>query len=145
MKTKNNVQKTILRSIAVILSFVMLSLTVTAQGYWMQLLTNNSFNQIASALVENSPVQVSREKLSDNTTTRTEVSDYLNEKNEVKPKTEPWMTNSWFFDLSSNSFNKTFKSVLSLGNWMLDTNYFEAGATGAASFETGTWNATNRF
>jgi hypothetical protein len=38
MKTKNNVQKTILRSAAVIVSFVLISFTVSAQDFWKRLL-----------------------------------------------------------------------------------------------------------
>ena len=52
MKTKNNVQKTILRSFAVLLSFVLISLTVSAQDFWKKLLTNSSFNEIALAMVK---------------------------------------------------------------------------------------------
>jgi len=52
MKTKNNVQKTILRSLAVVLSFVLISFTVNAQDFWKKLLENSSFNEIALAMVE---------------------------------------------------------------------------------------------
>ena len=54
MKTKNNVQKTVLRTGAVIVSFVLISFTVAAQDFWKTLLTNSSFNQIALAMVETS-------------------------------------------------------------------------------------------
>ena len=54
MKTKNNVQKAILRSGAVVVSFVLISLTVSAQDFWKRLLTNSSFNEIAIAMVETS-------------------------------------------------------------------------------------------
>ncbi|MFW6257668.1 MAG: hypothetical protein ACOC11_02675 [Prolixibacteraceae bacterium] len=52
MKTKNNVQKTILRTIAVIVSFVLISYTVSAQEFWRKLITNSSFNEIAVAMIE---------------------------------------------------------------------------------------------
>ena len=54
MKTKNNVQKAILRSGAVIVSFILISFTVSAQDFWKRLLTNSSFNEIAIAMVETS-------------------------------------------------------------------------------------------
>ncbi|MBN1821730.1 MAG: hypothetical protein JW833_13505 [Prolixibacteraceae bacterium] len=51
MKTINNVQKTTLRTTAAIISFVLFSLTVSAQGFWEDLVTNNSFGEIAEAMV----------------------------------------------------------------------------------------------
>ncbi len=54
MKTKNNVQKTVLRSAAVVVSFVLISFTVTAQDFWKAVLANSSFNEIALAMAETS-------------------------------------------------------------------------------------------
>jgi hypothetical protein len=52
MKTKNNVQKTILRSAAVIVSFVLISFTVSAQDFWKRLLEYSSFGNIATAMAD---------------------------------------------------------------------------------------------
>lgn len=52
MKTKTNFKKTAIRSGAVVVSFVLISFTVTAQEFWMKILTNSSFNEIAIAMVE---------------------------------------------------------------------------------------------
>ncbi|NOY97341.1 MAG: hypothetical protein GXO81_13420 [Chlorobi bacterium] len=54
MKTTNNVKKAAVRLLAVIISFVLISFTVVAQGFWKQLLTNNSISKIAMVLVDNS-------------------------------------------------------------------------------------------
>ena len=54
MKTKNNVQKTILRSGAVIISFVLITFTVSAQEFWKKLIELSSFNDIAIAMIETS-------------------------------------------------------------------------------------------
>ena len=54
MKTKNNVKKTILRSAAVIISFVLVSYTVSAQEFWKKLIENSSFNEIAIAMIVDS-------------------------------------------------------------------------------------------
>lgn len=54
MKTKNNVQKTILRSGAVIISFVLITFTVSAQEFWKKLIELSSFNDIAIAMTETS-------------------------------------------------------------------------------------------
>lgn len=52
MKTKNNVQKTILSTSAVIVSLVLISFTVTAQDFWKMVITNSSFNEIALAMAD---------------------------------------------------------------------------------------------
>ncbi|HYQ57295.1 MAG TPA: hypothetical protein VEP89_08085 [Draconibacterium sp.] len=51
MKTKNNVQKTILRSAAVIISFILISFTVSAQTFWQRLLENTGFKDIVMVMV----------------------------------------------------------------------------------------------
>ncbi len=52
MKTKTNFQKAAIRSAAVVVSFVLISYTVSAQEFWMKLLTHSSFNELAIAMVE---------------------------------------------------------------------------------------------
>ena len=52
--TNNEVERVLLRSAAVIISFVLPSFTVSAQGFWRELLTNNSFGKVALLMVEES-------------------------------------------------------------------------------------------
>ena len=52
MKTRTNFQKAAIRSAAVVISFVLISITVSAQEFWKKLLINSSFNEIAIAMVE---------------------------------------------------------------------------------------------
>ena len=54
MKTKNNVQKAILKSMAMGISLVLITLTVNAQDFWKSILENASINEIALAMVETS-------------------------------------------------------------------------------------------
>jgi hypothetical protein len=93
MKTKNNVQKTVLRTGAVVVSFVLISFTVAAQDFWKTLLTNSSFNQIALAMTENS--KKSDAKTSD---TKTNKATYVYENEyDAKLHVEDWMTNNVYF------------------------------------------------
>lgn len=41
MKTRNNVQKAIIKTMAVIMSLVLVSITVNAQEFWKTVLKNN--------------------------------------------------------------------------------------------------------
>ena len=68
MKTKTNFQKAAIRSGAVVVSFVLISFTVSAQGFWKKLLTNSSFNEIAIAMVETAEVKGTSPKLSTSST-----------------------------------------------------------------------------
>ena len=60
MRTTNNVQKTenkqlkktISKTLAIVISLVLISFTVSAQGFWKQILTNNTYGKMAELMVE---------------------------------------------------------------------------------------------
>lgn len=115
MKTKNNVQKTVLRTAAVLVSFVLISLTVTAQEFWKAVLTKSSFNQIALAMVETPKkpvVPVSADtKISQN---EMYLSDY-----ESKLNLEDWMTDEQSFKVVE--IKEVAKDEnLKIEDWMLN-------------------------
>ena len=123
MKTKNNVQKTVLRTGAVIVSFVLISFTVAAHDFWKTLLTNSSFNQIALAMVETS--RKPEVKTSDTKTTTANYM-YENAKDE-QLVVEDWMINNVYF--KPVVFQET-ESKLKVEDWMKNENLF------AVSIET---------
>ena len=121
MKTRNNVQKAILRSAAVIISFVLISLTVSAQDFWKKLLANSSFNEIAIAMTETSKkaeVPVDSEMKISNTF-------FMNEESEEQLQIEDWMTNENNFNSSVFTITDVQESALNIENWMMDDHLFE--------------------
>ena len=60
MRTTNNIQKTenkpikktISKMFAIIISLVLISFTVSAQGFWKQILVNNTYGKMAELMVE---------------------------------------------------------------------------------------------
>lgn len=60
MRTTNNVQKTenkpikktISKTFAIVISLVLISFTVSAQGFWKHLLVNNTYGKMAELMVE---------------------------------------------------------------------------------------------
>ena len=60
MRTTNNIQKTenkpikktISKMFAIIISLVLISFTVSAQGFWKQILVNNTYGKMAEMMVE---------------------------------------------------------------------------------------------
>lgn len=119
MKTKNNVQKTVLRSAAVVVSFVLISLTVTAQDFWKTILANSSFNEIALAMSETAKKSNAPESASDN---NSPIYIYENEF-DGKLDVENWMTDNNFF--SSTAILQVEKdNTLQVEDWMLNSSLF---------------------
>ena len=116
MKTTNNVQKAILKSLAVVVSFVLISFTVSAQGFWTSILENTSFNEIALAMVETS---------SETTTSGADANfaELLETEAEDALELEDWMVNEANFT-TSFSIKEETESPLEMEDWMIDANYF---------------------
>lgn len=134
MKTKNNVQKTATRAAAVIVSFVLISFTVTAQDFWKTVLTNSSFNQIALAMVESSKKTNMPEKNSAATATN-----YIyNSENDVSLVVEDWMTSNDYFKPAA--FIPAEKEIkLSVEEWMLNENLFSQTAETETGLKLENW------
>ena len=146
MKTTNNVQKAITKSLAVIISLVLISITVNAQDFWRTVMENNSFSQIAMAMTDNSEAS----SASVNASTTTDLSAYatvdaeealevenwmlaennffttVNIETEVEEalEVENWMTNESLFDGMASYFKVEIEEALEVEDWMKDTNFF---------------------
>lgn len=138
MKTKNNVQKTVTRSAAVIVSFVLISFTVTAQDFWKTVLTNSSFNQIALAMVETSKKTAVPEK-----TTGSGASNYYYEsENDAELVVEDWMTGNDYF--KPTAFIPVEKeNDLQIEEWMLNENLFSVETETEANLKVENWMISN--
>ena len=133
MKT-NNVQKTVLRSAAVVVSFVLISFTVAAQDFWKTVLTNSSFNQIALAMVETS-------KKSDNTApaSATNHANYIYQNDyDEKLSVEDWMTNNEYFTLAS-FLTVEKENDLQVEEWMLNENLFAVAIETESPLKLESW------
>jgi hypothetical protein len=120
MKTKNNVQKTLLSTSAVIISLVLVSFTVTAQEFWKMVITNSSFNQIALALAD------TREKPKAelvNTETWVEKMNVAEEAEEAL-RVENWMKEPASFESQQLQVVPETENSLQVEAWMFDENNF---------------------
>jgi hypothetical protein len=127
MKTKNNVQKTALRFTAVILSFILISVTVSAQGLWKELLSSDHFKQIAFSLLEN-PSKIK------NVVPDKELSFTANSFNYKEEVENPMELESWMIDDSNFDSIKIESNIVIIGDkeneltiesWMLDDNIWD--------------------
>ncbi len=110
MKTKNNVQKTLLRWAAVFVSFILISFTVSAQDFWKRLIENSSFGNIAMAMVETKDIPAKSSNKIFEVENETETSLAL----------ENWMTNESAFSVPSMNL----EPELFPENWMFNKNVF---------------------
>lgn len=134
MKTKNNVQKTVTRSAAVIVSFVLISFTVTAQDFWKAVLTNSSFNQIALAMVETSKKTNAPEK-----STGANASVYFYEsENDAALVVEDWMTENHYFK-PAVFIEAEKENDLRVEEWMLNENLFSVEAETEDNLKVENW------
>ncbi len=123
MKTKNNVQKAILKSAAVIISLVLISFTVNAQNFWKSLLENETFSQIAMAMVSGDSESSAASHEANHTSTADLYAEYSAVEPEESLELEDWMTSEAVF--TSHYIYETEAEVKTeLENWMSNENYF---------------------
>lgn len=145
MKTKNNIQKAILKSLAVVTSLVLISITVNAQDYWKSLLENYNFNESELAMVDNSTVVIPAETdanvfvslLEQETEEALELESWMTDESyftigfsieeeiENPLDLEDWMTNEALFNANSMYLEVETEGALQLEEWMTDESYFD--------------------
>ncbi|MCK3685951.1 hypothetical protein [Maribellus sp. YY47] len=118
MKTRNNVQKAVLRTGAVIVSLVLISYTVSAQEFWKRLLANSSFGDIALAMAD---ADYSKGEANH------ENAGFFQFATELEPEleVESWMTDDSRFSTATFSIETATDTPLELEPWMMDENLFE--------------------
>jgi hypothetical protein len=124
-------QKAAMRTAAVVVSFVLISFTVSAQDFWKKLLTNSTFSEIALSMVETSNL----ERLPQHS--GAETIDWLNFDKAFDPELEleGWMTNeSYFkFDTFQTGHDEDFipdisiestEESLTIESWMTSADFW---------------------
>jgi len=122
MKTKNNIQKTALKTVAAATGLAILSFTVNAQGSLKSLFENNEINHIAMVMEKTSNTFVSN-----NTRSFTDAEvyvTYLTEETEEPLTLENWMVEEINFVMSAEVEAET-ESPLEVEDWMKSENTFE--------------------
>lgn len=120
MKTKDNVQKTIANTMAILFSLVLLSISVNAQSFWKTVFENSVIQPIALAMVnenESSAIQTPTNKTSDSAALV-----LLEVESEDALEMENWMIDDEIFGVLS--FEVEVEEPLELEEWMSSENYF---------------------
>ncbi len=138
MKTTNNAQKTenrkfensISKTFAVILSLVLISFTVSANGFWKQLLVNNAYGKMAILIADQENHEMlayaGAAKSANSEETNTSTNMYsLNTAADRNLVIESWMTNDANFNASVFAEQTETDKSLTLESWMIDNPNFE--------------------
>lgn len=127
MKTRNNVQKAITKTMAVIMSLVLISITVNAQEFWKTVLKNNSFSQIAYAMTEENSAATTKneEKF---VADYTELESHFAVEAEPSLQMEDWMTDASRFTTTTAILTET-ENALELEDWMVNESLFNGTAS----------------
>uniref|UniRef100_UPI0032173109 hypothetical protein n=1 Tax=uncultured Draconibacterium sp. TaxID=1573823 RepID=UPI0032173109 len=156
MKTKNNVQQKILKSIAVVFSVALISFTVNAQGFLKSIYENNSFKDIALAMAEvtETPAPTNADLTSydaEEYEEALEIEDWMiNETSfgtfipveaasESPLELEDWMTDDSYFNTVTDAFMNEMDSELEIEDWMLDENLFNTRQENDHALELENW------
>jgi hypothetical protein len=139
MKTTNNVQKTenrkfenpFVKTLAVVLSFVLISLTVSANGYWKQLLVNNTFGKMAIQMVnqENEELLASASEISVVTSSEVKsnaVNFLFDTAKDNQLEVENWMTKDSYFSSKILADQVAVDAPLKVEDWMVNNPNFSA-------------------
>lgn len=134
MKTRNNntgnkeskMKTAFLKGGAIIISFVLISFTVSAQDFWKQLLTESSLSNVAMIMVGNTgrinPATTSAQSLHVNFTEDKPFNHKIEHESDKPLNLESWMTK--YFEESVYSVNEATDANLELEDWMINNKYF---------------------
>jgi hypothetical protein len=132
MKTKNNVQKAVLRFAAIVVSFVLISYTVSAQDFWKRFLENSSFGHIAMIMANEETTTVESDDFAS-------AADLMERETENKLELEPWMTNEANFAVVSFETEQLADEALELESWMMDEFVFQTATESDPALELEAW------
>ena len=133
MKTKNNVQKAITKSMAVIISLVLISITVNAQEFWKTILTGDGFSHLAYAMTETETMEAEADYNSWSAATA-DLTAMINTEEESSLEVESWMEDSENFFHEMIRINES-EEDLELESWMTNESVF-AGMESSLEVET---------
>ena len=129
MKTKNKIQKTVLKSLAIFASIVLVSFTASASDFWHLFIENENAKVSTLSIIDNA-IESKSKKLKDLKSTVF----YSETELESKLELEEWMTNNDLFQVqetpeerkviktSNFTFMETKDPKLELEEWMFNPN-----------------------
>lgn len=131
MKTTNKARKTenrklkttISKTFAVVASLVLISLTVSANGFWKQILVNNAYGKMAVLMVDQNNTDIMQ--LTNQPSSEISANSfYIEPASDKDLPIESWMTSDITFRSRTISDQLSSEKSLEVESWMLDNPYF---------------------
>lgn len=123
MKTINNIQKIAQKTIAIVASFILISLTVSAQNFWKEFVSTSQFEEIVFAYTENTTA--SKTVSSNENLSSSRFLTFFELEIEEELELEDWMVNETNFVTTFLYIEELVESQLELENWMIDEIHFK--------------------
>lgn len=125
---ENKFKNAFLKGGAIVVSFVLISFTVSAQSFWKQILTESSLGNVAMIMAGTKGVK-SPAVSSGAADKKAELStfNYMIEAESDQPLAlEPWMTNDTFFGAPEIEISEDADDAMTLEDWMINNKYFSS-------------------
>jgi hypothetical protein len=98
-KTENKqIKKTISKAFAIVVSLVLISFTVSAQGFWKQILVNNTYGKMAELMVEQKNADDQLLKTTAHFSKRNELRPVITTENTSQMTFETYFGSQWIAD-----------------------------------------------
>lgn len=125
MQTKNNIRKTISKTLAVIFSLVLLSFTLSAQETWVKMVEKSSFHQIAIAMTDGTRPEMAV-PATGSPTTGSPLTEPARPETEASLELEEWMLDEDNFFWSIQIEPET-ETGLEMEDWMISDKHWDVG------------------
>ncbi len=136
---QNNVQKTVLRSAAVVVSFILISITVSGQDFWRKLLQTSHFDEIAMAMVA-----TKKENKIPACHANNEAAFSFEKATDPVLKVEEWMFSNDFFEVAQDVNEVESETELKIQKWMLNENLFRVNNDYESPLEIDEWMISDK-
>ncbi len=136
---QNNVQKTVLRSAAVVVSFILISITVSGQDFWRKLLQTSHFDEIAMAMVA-----TKKENKTPACHANNEAVFSFEKATDPVLKVEEWMFSDDFFEVAQDVNEVESETELKIQKWMLNENLFRINNDYESPLEIDEWMISDK-
>lgn len=115
---------------AIIISFILISFTVSAQGFWKQLLTESSLSNVAMIMagdtsMNHSKAAVNTSSSFERTTGEKTFFSSIEMEEDEPLNLESWMTSDSFLGQSNYTITPEVDPTLDIEDWMINSKYFK--------------------
>ena len=137
LNQQNNVQQTVLRSAAVIVSFILISITVSGQDFLGKLLQTSHFDEIAMVVTKKENKTLACHANNEAVFSFEEATDPV-------LRVEEWMFSDDFFKVTQVANEVESETELKIQKWMLNEDLFRVNDAYESPLEIDEWMISDK-